>query len=82
MTTKTGASESISPTSTNEQDIREVDNAYALSTTDATGWTFSSPMSVTEDPSGLARNTISRYDSTGVCCIEPSPRRPAGRSAA
>ena len=78
----TGASESMAPVTTTEQDKRETDTAYALSATDNTGWTFDSPMKVTEDPGGLARVTITRYDpNTGAVIESRMPSNTGGGTA-
>jgi RHS repeat-associated protein len=78
----TGASASITPVSISEQDVRRTDKAYALSISDATGWTFSRPMKVTEDPGGLARTTITRYDAnTGAVIESRTPSNSSGGGA-
>ena len=53
-----------------ETDVRTTVNAYALSTTDAAGWTFRTPMKVTTDPAGLAISAITRFDATTGAVIE------------
>jgi len=81
--TTEGASQSPATTSTSEADIRETDNAYALSATDNAGWTFRQPMKVTTDPLGLNISTIARYDSTTGLPIEArQPADPNGTTAA
>jgi len=66
----TGASRSMATTPTNETDQRTTTTDYALSGTDTAGWTFRTPMKVVEDPSGLARTKITRYDTATGSVIE------------
>jgi RHS repeat-associated protein len=70
ITITTGASLSAQAVATGETDVRTTTNAYALSTGDATGWTFRKPMKVTTDPAGLAISTITRYDAATGAVIE------------
>jgi len=78
----TGASLSMAAASTNETDQRTTTTEYALSVGDATGWTFGQPMRVIEDPSGLARTKITRYDSaTGSVIESRMPSNTAGGGA-
>jgi len=70
ITTTTAASLSPLAVATSEADTRTTTNAYALSTTDTTGWTFRHPMKVTTDPAGLAISTITRYDPTTGAVVE------------
>ncbi|MBM7784891.1 RHS repeat-associated core domain-containing protein [Tenggerimyces flavus] len=72
LVTSTYTAASLSPTTapTNEQDKRTTRNDYALSTTDATGWTFRTPMRVVQDPDGIASTTITRYDPDSGLAIE------------
>lgn len=78
----TGASRSQAAVATDETDVRRVDTAYALSATDATGWTFRSPMKVVADPGGIAQTTITRYDAaTGAVIESRMPSNTAGGGA-
>jgi YD repeat-containing protein len=56
LITKTTIAASLSQqaVATSETDTRTTLNDYALSASDATGWTFRQPMRVTADPNGLA----------------------------
>lgn len=54
---------------------------YALSSSDATGWTFRSPMRVTVDPSGLNIQTVTRYDPTTGASIESRQPKSSGSDA-
>ncbi|MFN8074298.1 MAG: RHS repeat-associated core domain-containing protein [Kineosporiaceae bacterium] len=65
-----GASQSQLPVVTNETDIRTTTTDYALSTSDAAGWTFKAPMKVTTDPTGLAISKVTRYDPVTGAVIE------------
>ncbi len=77
--TYTAASLSSAAVATDEQDKRTTKNEYALSTTDATGWTYSKPMKVTSDPSGIASVTTTRYDADSGLVIESRmPSEPNG----
>ncbi|MBM7790345.1 RHS repeat domain-containing protein [Tenggerimyces flavus] len=79
MSTSTGASLSPTTVATNEQDKRTTRNDYALSTSDATGWTFRTPMRVVQDPAGIASTTITRYDPDAGLAIESRmPSEPNG----
>ncbi|GAA4470888.1 hypothetical protein GCM10023170_088430 [Phytohabitans houttuyneae] len=77
--TTVAASLSADPVPTDEQDTRTTRNEYALSTTDATGWTFRQPMKVVTDPGGLDSTTITRYDPDSGLAIESRlPSEPGG----
>jgi RHS repeat-associated protein len=78
----TGASLSPLPVATGEVDQRTTTTAYALSSTDATGWTFRTPMKVTTDPAGLNISTITRYDPATGAVIETRQPRSVGTDAA
>ncbi|MFN8074639.1 MAG: RHS repeat-associated core domain-containing protein [Kineosporiaceae bacterium] len=65
-----GASQSQLPVVTNETDIRTTTTDYALSSTDAAGWTFKAPMKVTTDPTGLAISKVTRYDTATGAVVE------------
>jgi RHS repeat-associated protein len=80
--TTTGASLSPLPVATNETDQRTTTTAYALSSTDATGWTFRKPMKVTLDPAGLNISTITRYDPATGAVIETRQPMSSGSDAA
>ena len=80
--TTTAASLSIDTVATDERDTRRTDTFYALSATDATGWTFRQPMKTVEDPTGLAKTSITRYDATTGATIESRmPSNTAGGGA-
>jgi RHS repeat-associated protein len=66
------ASQSPTSVATNEADIRQTNIAYALSASDATGWTFSEPMQAVVDPGtgGLNITATTRYDSVSGLQIE------------
>ncbi|MBM7790363.1 RHS repeat domain-containing protein [Tenggerimyces flavus] len=82
MSTSTAASLSPTTVATNEQDVRTTRNDYALSTSDATGWTFRTPMRVVQDPNGIASTTITRYDpDSGVAIESRMPSEPNGGGA-
>jgi RHS repeat-associated protein len=77
--TTVAASLSPDPVATDEQDVRTTRNDYALSTSDATGWTFRQPMRVTSDPDGLASATTTRYDADSGLVVESRmPSEPGG----
>lgn len=78
----TGASLSPLPVATGEVDQRTTTTAYALSSSDATGWTFRAPMKVTTDPGGLNISTITRYDAATGAVIETRQPRSTGADAA
>ncbi|GAA2501588.1 hypothetical protein GCM10009858_44720 [Terrabacter carboxydivorans] len=77
----TAASQSLLPVATAETDQRVTTTAYALSTTDTTGWTFKTPMKVTTDPAGLNISTITRYDATTGAVIEKRQPLSSGTDA-
>jgi RHS repeat-associated protein len=77
--TTVGASLSAEPVATDEQDVRTTRNDYALSGSDATGWTFRQPMRVVTDPGGAASTTVTRYDAASGLTIESRiPSEPGG----
>jgi RHS repeat-associated protein len=77
--TTTAASLSADPVATDEQDTRTTHNDYALSTSDATGWTYRQPMRVTTDPGGIASSTVTRYDiDSGLVIESRMPSEPNG----
>ena len=81
--TTTGASTSLQPVpASTDADQRVTTTAYALSASDATGWTFRSPMKVTTDPAGLNISSITRYDATTGATIETRQPKSAGGDAA
>jgi RHS repeat-associated protein len=64
---------SLSPDATAlapQADVRTTTYAYALSSADATGWKFRTPMTTTIDPDGLAITTTTRFDPTTGKVIE------------
>ncbi len=78
----TAASQSSAAQATNEVDRRTTTKAYALSASDATGWTFQSPMRVTTDPDGLAMSAVTRFDAkTGLAVETRMPSNPTGGGA-
>ena len=78
----TAASLSQLATATNEVDKRTTTTAYALSTSDATGWTYRQPMLITTDPGGLGLQDVTRYDSATGLPIESRMRsNPTGGGA-
>jgi RHS repeat-associated protein len=69
-----GASLSAATSSVNETDQRTTNTDYAIGT-DTTGWTLRLPMRITEDPGGLNRITVMKYDpNTGVMTQKWAPR--------
>ncbi|KYH43099.1 hypothetical protein [Branchiibius sp. NY16-3462-2] len=64
-----------------EEDPVVTTTEYALSSSDATGWTFRSPMRVSVDPSGLNIQTITRYDATTGASIESRQPKSSGSDA-
>jgi RHS repeat-associated protein len=81
LVTSTYTAASLSPglVATNEQDKRITRNDYALSTSDATGWTFRTPMRIVQDPDGIASTTVTRYDPDSGQPIESRmPSEPGG----
>jgi RHS repeat-associated protein len=76
------ASRGPDPTPTSETDSRTTTTDYALSSTDATGWTFRAPMRVVTDPDGVASTSITRYDpDTGAVIEARMPNNPSGGGA-
>ena len=81
VSSTTAASQSLLPVPTNEVDQRTTTSAYALSTTDTTGWAFRSPMKVTTDPAGLNISQVTRYDATTGAVIETRQPKSTGTDA-
>ena len=78
----TAASRSVVASPTLETDRVTTLTKYALSSSDATGWTFRKPMQVIVDPDGLALSTVTRYDATTGLPVESRmPSNPTGGAA-